>query len=265
MAMMTSANRAADLEIHQFPCLDDNYGYLVHDRDSGITACIDTPAVAAIEAALAAKGWKLDFILNTHHHDDHAGGNLELKAKTGCRIVGPRADAARIPGIDVQVGDGDVFALGTRRARVLDTPGHPRGHIVYVFDDDHAAFVGDTLFSMGCGRLFEGTPAQMWASLQKLLPLPAETRVYCAHEYTQKNAQFALSVEPGNAALLERAAEVDRLRAMGLPTVPSTMGRERLTNPFLRPDSPGLQATLGLSGAALVDVFAETRRRRNEF
>jgi hydroxyacylglutathione hydrolase len=263
--MMTAANQPAGLEIHQFPCLEDNYGYLIRDATTGVTAAVDTPSAAAIEAALRQKSWKLDFILNTHHHDDHAGGNLELKQKTGCRIVGPRADAARIPGIDIALGDGDSFALGSRQARVFDTPGHTRGHIVYVFAEDRAAFVGDTLFSMGCGRVFEGTPQQMWTSLQKLLRLADDTRVYCAHEYTQKNARFALTVEPDNNDLRERAAEVDRLRAMGLPTVPSTIGRERRTNPFLRPDSPALQATVGLTGADPVTVFAEIRRRRNEF
>jgi hydroxyacylglutathione hydrolase len=263
--MMTAQNRPAGLEVHQFACLEDNYGYLVRDAITGVTAAIDTPSAAAIESALRRKGWQLDFILNTHHHDDHAGGNLELKAKTGCRIVGPRADAARIPGIDTALADGETFDLGSRRARVFDTPGHTRGHIVYVFDADNAAFVGDTLFAMGCGRLFEGTPAQMWDSLQKLLALPDDTRIYCAHEYTQKNARFALTVDPANADLVERAAEVDRLRAMGLPTVPSTIGRERRTNPFLRPDSAGVQAALGMTGAAPVEVFAELRRRRNEF
>ena len=263
--MPTAQNRAADLEVFQIPCRQDNYGYLIRDPVTGTTAAIDTPSAAAIENALSQKGWQLDYILNTHHHDDHAGGNLELKEKTGCRIVGPRADAARIPGIDVTVGDGDTFDLGSRRARIFDTPGHTRGHIVYVFDDDHAAFVGDTLFAMGCGRLFEGTPAQMWDSLQKLLRLADDTRVYCAHEYTQKNAHFALTVEPGNPDLVQRVAEVDRMRNMGLPTVPSTIGRERQTNPFFRPDSPGLQATLGMAGAPVVDVFAEIRRRRNQF
>jgi hydroxyacylglutathione hydrolase len=263
--MTTGTNRSAGLEVHQFPCLEDNYGYLVRDTATGTVAAIDTPSAAAIREALGQKGWKLDYILNTHHHADHAGGNLELKELTGCRIVGPRADADRIPGIDIRLGDGDVFELGSCRATVYDTPGHTRGHIVYVFAEDHAAFVGDTLFALGCGRLFEGTPAQMWDSLQKLLRLPDDTRVYCAHEYTQKNAHFALTVEPGNAELRARAAEIDRLRALGLPTVPSTIGRERQTNPFLRPDSPGLQATLGLAGASLVEVFAETRQRRNTF
>ncbi len=263
--MPSSRSAPAGLEIHQFPCLEDNYGYLIRDSASGVTATVDTPSAAAIVGALAHKGWKLDYILNTHHHGDHAGGNLELKAKTGCRIVGPRADAERIPGIDIALGEGDSFELGSRRATVLDTPGHTRGHIVYVFAADHAAFVGDTLFAMGCGRLFEGTPGQMWDSLQKLLALPDETRVYCAHEYTQKNARFALTVDPANAVLAQRAAEVDRLRATGLPTVPTTIGRERQTNPFLRVGDPGVRAALGLTAAGDVEVFAEIRRRRNLF
>lgn len=263
--MLSSRNTGAELEVHQFPCLEDNYGYLVHDRASGLTAAIDTPSAGAIEQALQQKGWTLDFILNTHHHGDHAGGNLELKEKTGCRIVGARADAARIPGIDIRLGEGERFELGTRVATVLETPGHTRGHIVFVFEADAAAFVGDTLFAMGCGRLFEGTPAEMWDSLQKLARLPDATRVYCAHEYTQKNARFALTVDRDNAALAERAAEVDRLRAQGLPTVPTTIGRERRTNPFLRAGEPALQAALGLAGADVVDVFAEIRQRRNVF
>jgi hydroxyacylglutathione hydrolase len=263
--MPSSRNRQSGLEIHQFPCLEDNYGYLVHDPTSGLTATIDTPSAEAIRAALAQKGWKLDYILNTHHHGDHAGGNLELKQATGCRVVGPRADQERIPGIDVALGEGDIFALGEHRATVFDTPGHTRGHIVFVFSEDGAAFVGDTLFAMGCGRLFEGTPAQMWNSVQKLLALPNDTRVYCAHEYTQKNAHFALTVDPDNAALAQRAVEVDKLRAAGLPTVPSTIGRERQTNPFLRVTDPGLQAAIGLPGADPVAVFAELRQRRNVF
>jgi hydroxyacylglutathione hydrolase len=253
------------LEIHMFPCLADNYGYLLHDADSGATAAVDTPDAAEILAQLDTKGWRLTHIFNTHHHADHAGGNLELKARTGCRIVGPRADAARIPGIDIAVGEGDVVELGRHRATVFDTPGHTRGHIVYYFADAHAAFVGDTLFALGCGRLFEGTPAQMWSSLQKILGWPDDTRLYCAHEYTQSNARFALTVEPGNELLKQRAAAVASRRAANKPTVPSTLAEERATNPFLRPTSPDLQRTIGLAGASAVDVFAKTRALKDAF
>lgn len=255
----------AALQIHQIPCLQDNYGYLIHDPASGLTATIDTPDAEAIGRALAGRGWKLDYILNTHHHFDHAGGNLALKTKTGCLIVGSRADAARIPGIDVLVGDGDTFALGSHVARILETPGHTVGHICYVFEADRAAFVGDTLFSLGCGRLFEGTPAQMWASLQKLMALPDDTRVYCAHEYTQGNGRFAVTMEPRNPALAARVADVTRLRAASQPTIPSTIGLEKATNPFLRPASAELRATLGMAGAADADVLGETRRRKDRF
>jgi hydroxyacylglutathione hydrolase len=253
------------LQVHMFPCLSDNYGYLVHDPATGVTASIDTPEAAAIEAALAARGWKLTHILNTHHHFDHAGGNAELKAKWGCTVVGAANDAARIPGIDVRVADGDRFQLGTLTATVLEVPGHTTGHIAYYFAADGVVFVGDTLFALGCGRLFEGTPAQMWGSLQKLMALPDDTVVYCAHEYTQSNAAFALAVEPGNAALAARAEEVARLRAAGKPTVPSTIGIEKATNPFLRPHSAELQRAVDRVGAAAVDVFAETRRRKDNF
>lgn len=255
----------SSLTIHMFPCLADNYGYLLHDAETGATAAVDTPDAAEIEAQLDAKGWRLTHILNTHHHADHAGGNLTLKQLTGCTIVGPRADAARIPGLDVAVGEGDELALGGHRARVYDTPGHTRGHIVYHFAADKAAFVGDTLFSLGCGRLFEGTPAQMWSSLQKILSWPDDTRLFCAHEYTQSNARFAVTVEPGNAALQRRVAAVAELRAANRPTVPSTLGEERAANPFLRPGSPELQAQVGLVGAGEVEVFAKTRALKDKF
>jgi hydroxyacylglutathione hydrolase len=248
-----------------FSCLADNYGYLLHDADSGVTAAVDTPDATEILAQLAARGWRLTHILNTHHHNDHAGGNLELKRRTGCTIVGPKRDAARIPGIDRAVGEGDVVMLGSHRATVHDTPGHTRGHIVYHFADARAAFVGDTLFTIGCGRLFEGTPAEMWSSLQKILCWPDDTRLYCAHEYTQANARFALTVEPRNAALRERAAAVAKLRAAGRPTVPSTLAEERATNPFLRAASAELRATIGLPNAADVDVFARTRALKDAF
>lgn len=253
------------LTIHMFPCLADNYGYLLHDAQSGITAAVDTPDAAEISRQLAVMGWRLTHILNTHHHADHAGGNLELKRATGCMIVGPRADAARIPGLDVAVGEGDVVELGRHRAAVFDTPGHTRGHIVYYLAEAHAAFVGDTLFALGCGRLFEGTPEQMWASLGKILRWPDDTKIYCAHEYTQSNARFALTVEPDNAALRARAAAVAALRAAGKATVPSTLGEERATNPFLRAASPGLRAKLGLERAPDAEVFARTRALKDAF
>ena len=258
------------IEIHMFPCLRDNYGFLLHDTAAGVTAAVDTPEVEPILGALRDKGWQLTHILNTHHHNDHAGGNLAIKAATGCRIVGPRADAARIPGIDVEVGEGDEFLLGEHPVRVHDTPGHTRGHIVYHLTGDGVAFVGDTLFAMGCGRLFEGTAQQMWSSLQKLMRWPDDTRVYCAHEYTQANARFALSVEPGNAALARRAREVDAMRAARKPTVPTTIGIEKATNPFLRPASGEIRAAVGLTEpgqgeAGLVTVFARTRALKDAF
>ncbi|MEM7000641.1 MAG: hydroxyacylglutathione hydrolase [Pseudomonadota bacterium] len=253
------------IEVHQFPCLNDNYGFLVHDTDTGATTSIDSPEEAAINAALESKGWQLTHIWNTHHHFDHAGGNEGLQARWGATIVGAANDAARIPGIEVRVADGDTVSLGNSTAQVFEVPGHTSGHIAYYFADDGAAFVGDTLFALGCGRLFEGSPQQMWTSLQKLMALPDDTVVYCAHEYTQANAAFALSVEPDNQALVERAAEIDELRSQGIPTVPTTIGLERATNPFVRPQSANLQATVGLSGAAAVDVFAETRKRKDNF
>ena len=253
------------LEVHMFPCLSDNYGFLVHDAETGATAVIDTPEVAPINAALEDKGWQLTHILNTHHHFDHAGGNEPLKAQWGCTVVGAANDAERIPGIDVRVSDGDRLEFGNTRAEIIETPGHTTGHIAYYFADDGIAFVGDTLFALGCGRLFEGSPAQMWASLSKLAALPDDTVVYCAHEYTQSNAAFALSVEPGNPDLVARAREIDRLRAAGAPTVPTTIGLVKATNPFLRPDSENLRSTLGMADGDTVAVFAETRRRKDSF
>lgn len=253
------------LVIHQFPCLNDNYGFLLHSEATGETAAIDTPEVAPILRELDDKGWRLTHILNTHHHFDHAGGNLELKDKTGCTIVGPKDEAAKIPGLDRAVGDGDEVAFGGEVARVIGVPGHTAGHIAYHFAGQHLAFVGDTLFALGCGRLFEGTPQQMWTSLQKLMALPDETVVYCAHEYTQANAKFALSVEPGNEALLARARAIDEKRRKGQPTVPTTIGLEKETNPFLRPMSGNLQRTIDMEGADLVDVFARTRQLKDSF
>lgn len=253
------------LVIQQIPELSDNYVYLAHDADTAATAVVDPAVAGPVLAALDKNGWRLTHILNTHHHGDHVGGNMEIKAATGCTVVGPRADRSRIPGIDVALGDGETYLLGSAKAHVFDVPGHTRGHIAYWFPDSAALFCGDTLFALGCGRLFEGTPAQMWTSLNKLRALPADTRVYCAHEYTQANARFALSVDPDNADLVARAARIDEIRARGAPTVPSTLGEECATNPFLRADAPGLKTALGLADADPIAVFAETRHRKDMF
>jgi hydroxyacylglutathione hydrolase len=222
------------LEVERLPMLQDNYSWLLLDSATGTSAVVDPPEAAPVLARLEALGRGLDWVLATHHHADHIGGIPELKARTGCRVVGPAADAHRIPGLDVQVREGDVVRLGESVARVIETPGHTSGHISFWFEADRQLFCGDTLFALGCGRLFEGTPETMWASLQKLMALPDDARVCCGHEYTQSNARFALTVEPDNLALRRRAAEIDQLRARGEPTVPSTMGEERATNPFLR-------------------------------
>jgi len=255
----------AALEIHQFEAFDDNYGYLIHDAEANVTATIDTPDTPKILAALEAKGWALTHILCTHHHFDHTGGNEELKAKFGATITGPRAEASKIPGLDLAVGEGELVNFGTRTAKIFDVPGHTLGHIAYWFEEDEAAFVGDALFALGCGRVFEGTPPQMWNSLQKLAALPPATKVYCAHEYTQSNAQFAVTVDPENQELLARAVEIDALRARGERTVPTTIEVELATNPFLRAGEPSLQRALGMEGADLADVFTEVRKRKDNF
>ena len=224
----------AKLEIALIPALSDNYVYLAHDPASGATAVVDPAEAAPVLAALVQRGWTLTHILNTHHHADHIGGNEELKARFGGPIVGPRADAERIPGIDVEVGDGDTYDFAGHQARVFDTPGHTRGHIAYHFAEAQALACGDTLFSLGCGRLLEGTPAEMFASLRRLAALPDATQILCGHEYTVSNARFALTVEPDNPALRARAAEADAQRAAGRPTVPVTLGAEKAANPFLR-------------------------------
>jgi hydroxyacylglutathione hydrolase len=248
--------------VHMFPCLKDNYGFLLHEPDSGETACIDTPEADRILAEAESKGWKITQIWNTHWHPDHAGGNAAIKAATGCLIVGPKGEAAKIPTLERQLVEGDTVKLGPVTARVLDTPGHTAGHIVYHLPEHGIAFVGDTLFALGCGRLFEGTALQMWTSLGKLRVMPEETKVYCAHEYTQANAAFALSVDPENRDLQIYADEVAQKRSTGRPTVPTTIGKEKRANPFLRADDPKLQAFVGHAGDA-VATFAEVRERKN--
>lgn len=253
------------LQIEQLAVLSDNYVYLLRDAATGTVGVVDPAEPEPVLAALSRLGWSLHWILNTHHHPDHVGGNETLIEATGCQVVGPRADAARIPGITLALGEGEEFALGEAKARVFDVPGHTRGHIAFWFADARALFCGDTLFALGCGRLFEGTPAQMWDSLSRLKALPGDTRVYCAHEYTQSNGRFALAMEPGNAALQARMRDIDARRAAGQPTVPSTLADEWATNPFLRPDSPELQATLALIGHDPVEVFGATRARKDTF
>ncbi len=253
------------LEVVQIPVLRDNYVYLARDGATGACAAVDPAVAGPVLAALDERGWRLSHILNTHHHHDHVGANLELKRRTGCTIVGNAEDAARIPGIDVRVRGGDSFSLGASQAEVIAVSGHTVGHIAYWFAGANVLFCGDTLFALGCGRLFEGTPAQMWQSLSRLRALPEETRVYCAHEYTEANAAFALSIDPANPALALRAEAVRTARRAGLPTVPSTMAEERRTNPFLRADDPALAQAAGLAGAEASLVFAEIRRRKDHF
>jgi hydroxyacylglutathione hydrolase len=255
----------AALQIHQFLCRQDNFGVLIHDAAHGVTAAIDTPEAAPIRDALAAKGWRLTHILTTHHHGDHTAGHEALKAETGCHIIGPDKEAASIPGIDQTVAEGNNFSFGGLTVQVIETPGHTLGHVSYWLPEAKVAFVGDTLFSLGCGRLLEGDAAMMWNSLEKLKKLPPQTSIYCGHEYTKSNAAFALMIEPGNSALQNRAKEVNQLRAQDKLTLPVTLGDELAQNPFLRPDSAEIQEKLGLVGQPLATIFAEIRRRKDRF
>lgn len=255
----------AELTIHQFICRTDNFGVLIHDPEFKLTAAIDTPDAGAIRKALDQRGWPLTHIFTTHHHQDHTAGHAELKLATGCTIIGPEKEAARIPGIDRRVAEGAEFSFGGHPVRVIETPGHTAGHVTYSLQKDKIAFVGDTLFSLGCGRLFEGDGEMMWKSLQKIMALPKETLIYCGHEYSQSNAAFALSVEPNNSALQQRAEEIRQLRAEGRPTLPVRLEAELAQNPFLRPDSPEIQERLGMVGHPLATIFSELRRLKDRF
>ena len=248
-------------EIEIIPCLSDNYAYLVKSGEA--CAVVDPSEAWPVLAALKRRGWKLTHILNTHHHLDHCGGNLDLKRKTGAVVVGPGKDAARIPGLDVGVDEASGWEFDGRMVRVLEVPAHTTGAITFVIDGD--AFTGDTMFLMGCGRLFEGDPQMMWTSLSKLMTLPDETRIYCGHEYTESNGRFALTLEPGNQALQARVAEVKATRAKGQPTVPATMVIEKQTNPFLRPDNAEIRKNLGMEKAGTVAAFGEIRARKDRF
>lgn len=253
------------LAIEQFNCRSDNFGVLIHDPDSGLTASIDAPEEGPIVAKLNEMNWRLDHIFTTHHHTDHVEANLALKSAYGCTITGPAGEAAKIPGLDRAVSEGDSFSFGAFDVDVLETPGHTLGHISYVIPKAGVAFVADTLFAMGCGRVFEGTPEMMWHSLEKLLALPDSTTIYCGHEYTLANAKFALSIEPDNADLVARAKEVEALRDAGKPTLPTTIAIEKKTNPFLRVNEPEVRANLGMVDASPAEVFAEIRKRKDNF
>ncbi len=251
------------LEIFQFPCLQDNFGVLVHEPESGQTASIDVPHAGTVSAALRERGWKLSHVFTTHHHGDHTDGNLEIKERTGARIVGPAHDSRPIPGIDQPLQGGDQFTFGRFEVLVIDTPGHTKGHIAFHIPEHRVAFVGDTLFSLGCGRVIEGSMDQMWSSLDRLRRLPPETAVYCGHEYTLANAKFAFTVEPRNQALKRRSEEAAALRAENKATLPTTLAAELAANPFLRPESAEIRASLGMAEASEAEVFRELRERKN--
>jgi len=252
-------------QIFQFSYNADNYGVLIHDAETGETACVDAGDCGAYQSALAAKGWSLSQIWITHHHGDHTAGLTELKKATGAQVLGPNPASTPISGIDEFLGEGEKFSFAGRDVSVLETPGHTLDMINFYIADEAIVFTGDTLFALGCGRLFEGTAHQMWDSLSKLMVLPDETVVYCSHEYTKANADFALSVDPNNAALTARAEKIATLRAAGKPTVPSTIGLERETNPFVRPGDAAIRAQLGMESADDAAVFAEIRKRKDNF
>ncbi|WP_072395746.1 hydroxyacylglutathione hydrolase [Hyphomicrobium sp. CS1GBMeth3] len=255
----------AQAEIHQFPCLKDNYGVLIHDAEGGVTIAVDAPDAAAVRDALNARGWRLTHILVTHHHADHTGGIPVLKEETGCEVIGPKTESVRIPGLDRGVTEPDVLSLGTLKIQVFDTPGHTLGHISYWLPDAKVAFVGDTLFAMGCGRVLEGTAEMMWTSLGKIVRLPADTALYCGHEYTVANGKFGITIEPGNARLAEHLASAEAARAAGQPTLPTRVDLELETNVFLRADQKAIRTHVGLPDAPAWKVFANLRERKNRF
>lgn len=253
------------LELVTIPCLTDNYAFLLHDAESGQTACIDVPEAPPILAALESRGWALTDILITHHHNDHIAGVEDLRARTGALVAGASADAHRLPPLDLALSEGMAVPLGREFGLVIDVPGHTVGHIAYHFPESGYVFTGDSLMAMGCGRLFEGTPAQMWKSLSTLAALPPDTLVCSGHEYTASNARFALSLEPDEPALKSRASAIEQARAKGQPTVPSRLSDELATNPFLRASSPRMKAVLGMDRAQDAAVFGEIRARKDRF
>ena len=253
------------LQIVTVPCLQDNYAFLAHDAETGTTAVVDVPEAAPILAELDRRGWRADIVLLTHHHADHIQGLGDILERHAARVVGAAADAHRLPRLDQAVAEGDRVTIGAKAGRVIDVSGHTVGHIAYHFPDSAVAFTGDSLMALGCGRVFEGTMPQMWDSLQKLAALPPETMICSGHEYTAANARFALSVEPGNAALQARARATSDARQQGQATVPSRLSDELATNPFLRADTPEMRAQLGMEHATSAEVFAEIRIRKDKF
>ncbi len=253
------------LQIDQFMCRSDNFGVLIHDEASGQTALIDAPEESTILAAIERTGWKPDLILTTHHHADHVEANLALKQRFGLKIIGPKAEADKIPGIDETVSEGSALEFAGQKVEIIDTPGHTAGHISYYFPDAGVAFTADTLFALGCGRLFEKPAPVMFESFKKLAALPAATIVYCGHEYTLANARFAMTIDPTNSALKERVARIEKLREQDKPTLPTTIGEELETNPFMRWHDPAIRKNLGMENASDVDVFAEIRKRKDNF
>lgn len=253
------------LELVTVPCLDDNYAYIIADPAKGTAAVVDVPQADPINAAVATRGWTVTNVLLTHHHWDHIDGLPDLVRADNVRVIGAAADAHRLPDLDLAVQDGEIFKLGGEDVHVLDVSGHTVGHVAYHLPASKLLFTADSLMALGCGRLFEGTPEMMWNSLQKLRALPPETTVCSGHEYTQSNGRFAATLEPDNPRLTSRLAAVDRARAKGEPTVPSTLEEEIATNPFLRADVPAFQAAIGMPNAPAVEVFAETRARKDKF
>lgn len=253
------------LEIVTIPCLSDNYAFLAHDATSGQTALIDAPEAGPILAELDARGWTLSHVLLTHHHWDHVDGLAGVLEKHPAKVIGAAADAYRLPPLDHQVAEGDSFEVGGEPVQVLDVSGHTVGHVAFYMPQSAAVFTADSLMALGCGRLFEGSAPQMWESLSKLAALPEETIVYSGHEYTQSNAKFAITVDPNNAALQQRMADIDAARAAGKPTVPSSLALEKATNPFLRATDPAIQGHLGMQNTEPAAVFAEIRARKDRF
>jgi hydroxyacylglutathione hydrolase len=253
------------LRIVTVPCLSDNYAFILHDEVTKRTALVDAPAAEPIMEVLSGHGWHLSDLLITHHHDDHIAGVADLQRAYGCRVIGARADAHRLPPLDLAVDISDVEAVCGEEVHVIDVPGHTVGHVAYHLPGAQAVFTGDSLMAMGCGRLFEGTPAQMWDSLQRLRALPPDTLVCSGHEYTASNMRFALSLEPDHPGLISRSQAIADARSKGLPTVPSPLSLEIATNPFLRADDPALAAALDMAGADPVDVFARVRGLKDRF